>query len=69
MLNFNRWCGGVWVCGGMGCVDVCLDRLQTEEVFKIHTYKSRTFAKRRSKRGVFVQSEDCNSMRNLTLYV
>ena len=50
---------------------VCLylDRRQTEEIFKIHTYKPRIFAKQGSKREVYVQSEDFNSMENLTLYV
>ena len=38
---------------------------QTEEVFKIHTYKPMIFAKR----GVYVLSEDCNSMGNLSLYL
>ena len=43
-------------------VGMCSDPCQTEEHFKIHTNRG-------SKQGVYVQSEDCNSVWNLTLYV
>ena len=45
------------------CARMCLDRRQTEENFKIHTYKLWIFAKRGTKQGVYVQSEDCHSIR------
>ena len=48
-----------------GPFDMCVDRRQPEELFKIHTYNQGFL----TKRGVYVQSEDCNSMGNLTLYV